>query len=73
MIVEVKSLTDYVRWSALDENLVNLVGRHKTHGIVELQISTTVDPEVVCGLLPRAAQEGVLRVGFSERPDYCAP
>ena len=74
VIIEVgKKGTNSVRWPSLDESLVNLVGRHKTHGIVELHISTTVDPEVVFGLLPRVAQEGVLRVGVTERPDYCAP
>ena len=74
VIVEVGNKgIDYLRWRSLDEGLVNLVGRHKAHRIIELQISTTVDPEVICGLLPRVAQEGVLRVGFSERPDYCTP
>ena len=74
VIIEVGNKgTDYLRWSALDESLVNLVERHRTHRMVELQISATVDPEVIYGLFPRVAQEGVLRVGVSERPGYCTP
>ena len=61
------------QWASLDENLVILVGRHKTHRNLKLKISATTDPEEIRRLLPRAAQEGVLRVGFSERPDYCTP
>ena len=59
------------QWGPLDENLVDLVERHKGYGNMTLQISTTADPEVVRGFLPRVAQEGVLEVRFSERPDYC--
>ena len=58
-----------IQWPFLDEGLVNLVEKHKAY---VLQVSTTVDPEKIRGLLPRAAQEGILEVHFSERPDYCA-
>ena len=73
MIVEVhEGEIEYVQWSSLDENLVHLVKRHKGNGNLELQISTTGDPEKIHGLLPRATQEGALEVYFSERPDYCS-
>ena len=68
VIVEVGQ---FAQWSSLDENLVNLVERHKVYRTLQLQISTTDDPEEIRRLLRRAAQESVLEVGFSERPDYC--
>lgn len=61
----------HVQWSSLDANLVNLVERHRAYGNILLQISTTADPDKILGMLPRAAQEGVMEVRFSERPDYC--
>ena len=61
-----------IRWPFLDEGLVNLVEKHKAYRSPVLQVSTAVDPEKIRGLLPRAAQEGILEVRFSEHPDYCA-
>ena len=63
----------YIQWPHLDGNLVDLVERHKVYGNPTLQISATVDPEEIRGLLPRATQKGVLEVRFSECPDYCYP
>jgi hypothetical protein len=58
-----------VQWPSLDENLANLVKRHKSCGNLALQISTKADPEKVRSLLPQATKTGILEVGFSERPD----
>ena len=60
-----------IQWRPLDENLVGLVERHKVHGKLELQISTTTHPARIRRLLPRTAQEGVLEVRFSDPPNYC--
>ena len=54
----------------MDEALVDLVERHKAYGNLVFQISTTADPEKFHRSLPRAVQEGMLEVRFSERPDY---
>jgi hypothetical protein len=59
-------------WPSLDEDLVNLVRRHKARRNLALQISTKADPEEVRSLLPQAAQEGALEVGVIKRSDYCA-
>lgn len=73
VIIEVRGRDmEFVQWTSLDENLVDLVERHKAYGNLVPQISTIVDPEKIRGLLPRAAQEGVLEVRLSERPDYWA-
>lgn len=69
VIVEV---TQLAQWPALDDNLASLVERHKIYRNVKIQISTTGDPEEIRRLLPRTAQGGLLKVRFSERPDYCA-
>ena len=61
-----------ILWPFLDEGLVDLVRRHKACRNFALQTSTKADPEEVRSLLPRAAQEGGLEVGFSKRSDYCA-
>ena len=73
VIVEVRETeVQYIQWPPLDETLVDLVERHGHYGNLVLQISTTADPEEVSGLLPRAAQKGVLEVRCIERPDYCS-
>lgn len=61
--------TGRIQWPLLDETLVNLVERHRAYGNLALQISTTVNPEKIRALLPRAAEEGGLEVRFSKRPD----
>ena len=59
-------------WPSIDESLVDLVERHKARGNVtlQIQISTTEDPEKVRELLPRAARESVFEVFYTERPGY---
>jgi hypothetical protein len=53
--------TETARWAFLDsENLANLVKGHKSYRELVLQISAKADPEKVRGLLPQAAQAGVL-------------
>jgi hypothetical protein len=54
--------TETVRWAFLDENLANLVKRHEGCRDLVLQNSTKADPGEVRGLLPQAAQAGVLGV-----------
>lgn len=73
MILEVREQgVDWhlIWWPGLDDHLVGLVERYKAYETFMLQISTTADSEEVRGLLPRMAQEGILEVCFSERPDY---
>lgn len=73
MIVEVREKEiRHIQWQSLDVNLVDLVERHGAYGNLVPQISTTADPEEIRGLLPRAAEKGILEVRFSERPEYCA-
>lgn len=69
VIVEVGGGTKGIQWLSLDQDLVNLVERHKVYCNLELQILTIADPEKVRGLLPQAA-EGILEVRSSERSDY---
>ena len=61
-----------IQWGPLDGDLVDLVKRHKCYGNLIFQIATTVDQEVIRRSLPRAAQEGVLEVSCSKRPNYFA-
>ena len=73
VIIEVrKQEAGSVRWPSLDENLANLIKRHKGCRNLALQISTTADPEKIRALLPQAELAGVLEVGFIKRPDYWA-
>ena len=71
VVVEVANVTfEDIDWDPMDEALVDLVERHKAHGNLVFQISTTADPEKFRRSLPRAVQEGMLEVRFSKRPDY---
>jgi hypothetical protein len=71
-VIIVKEETGDTHWPALDEDLASLVKRHRVYRNLVLQLSTKADPERIDGLLPKTVQEGVLEVGVSKRPDYCA-
>jgi hypothetical protein len=71
-VIIVKEETGDTHWLALGEDLVNLAKRQKVGRNLVLQLSTKAGPERIRGMLPWTVQEGVLEVGVSKRPDYCA-
>ena len=69
MIIEIEA--EAHRFEVLDLDLSRMADRNNAHGNFTLQISTTLDPGYIRQLFPLVAQQGVLEVCYSERPDYC--